>query len=138
MSTQRLLHVAIADDWEASERFGEHEVSTRRTTLEELGYLHAATAAQLGPVLEEVYGDLDLPLVLVVVDEDALSQTGVQIRWEVSAHPSGRFGTVPRIMGALPMEAPVVAAEIPLHRTGHHWDVPDLSGLRVRETAPDS
>lgn len=132
MSGQRLVHVSIEDDWEACARFGEYEVSTRQLTLDEAGYIHASTASQLQLVLDLVYADLDLPLLLAVIDEDALAEAGVEVRWETSTHPSGRFGEVPRIMGVLPMEEPVIGGLIPLEKEDGRWVVPDLGGFNVR------
>ena len=42
-----IFHIALADDWEGAQRFGEYEGSTRATTLDQVGFIHAATAADL-------------------------------------------------------------------------------------------
>lgn len=135
MGGHRLVHVSIVDDWEACGRFGEYEVSTRQVTVDETGYVHAATASQLEAVLDEIYADLGLPLVLVVIDEDALLDAGIEIRWEHSSHPSGRFGAVPRLMGILPMEEPVIVSLLPLQKDAGRWMAPDLTGLNIRPNA---
>ena len=135
MSGQRLLHVAIADDWEACQRFGEYDVSTHATSLESAGFIHAATLPQLPAVLRDVYGDVALPLVLAVIDEEALASSGVEVSWESPAtRPGGDL--VPRIKGPVPMDADTVVAEIVLERHDGQWEVPDLAGLSVRVSAP--
>lgn len=78
---QRILHVAIADDWEASRNFGEYEVSTRGVGLFDDGYIRATTASGLAEVLRRRYSDLQLPLLLLVIDADALGRAGVNIVW---------------------------------------------------------
>ncbi|MEE2527568.1 DUF952 domain-containing protein [Pseudarthrobacter sp. J75] len=133
MGGQRLVHVSIEDDWEACARFGEYEVSTLHLTLDQVGYIHATTASKLQTVLDEIYGDIDLPLLLAVIDEDALADAGIDLKWEASSHPSGKFGEVPRIIGALPMEGGVITTVLPLEKDGGRWVAPDLGGYGVRE-----
>lgn len=135
MTGQRLLHVAIADDWEACQRFGEYDVSTRGMSVDDTGFVHAATEPQLATVLRDVYGDLSLPLLVVVIDEDALAAAGVDIRWEAPS-TRGSERVVPRIMGVLPMNSATIVVEIPLDRRGDGWVVPELSGYSVRSTPP--
>lgn len=136
MNGKRLLHVAIADDWEACGRFGEYEVSTRATSLDATGFIHAATGPQLATVLAEVYGDMTLPLTVVVIDEEALVGAGIEIRWVPSRRSGEHFAAVPRIMGPLPMDAPVVAALISIEPAGNRLPTPDLTGLNVRTSIP--
>src|SRR5262245_47592839 len=126
MLEQQLLHVAIADDWEPARRFGEYEASTRGVTFDEVGYIHATTEAGLSAVLDDVYGDLDLPLVVVVVDGVALQNRGIGVeRDESSDAPSSSW----RILGALPMDSEIILAEVALQRIDGHWAVPDLANL---------
>jgi uncharacterized protein (DUF952 family) len=124
MGAQPLLHVAIADDWESSRRFGEYEASTRGQTLDDVGYIHATTEAGLAAVLDEIYGDLDLPLVVVVIDSDALRASGIDVRAGESATDPGSGW---RIHGPLPMGSEVIRAEISLARIDHHWVPPNLA-----------
>ena len=69
MTGQRLVHVAIADDWEACKRFGEYEVSTRGISYDEAGFIRATNPDALASVLDLVFGDLTLPLVVAVIDQ---------------------------------------------------------------------
>ena len=126
MIDEPLLHVAIADDWEPARRFGEYEASTRGLTLDEVGYIHATTEPGLPVVLDDVYGDLDLPLVVVVIDGDALRAVGIEVVADDSAIPSL---TSWKIMGPLPMDGDVILTEIALRRIDGRWAVPDLAAL---------
>lgn len=136
MSGQRLVHVALADDWEACKRFGEYDVSTRGTTFDTAGFIHATTAMSLTTVLNDVYDDVSLPLLLVVIDEDALSEVGIEIQWEVPATARQDGELVPRILGQLPMDSQTVVAELPIDRRDGEWLTPDLTNLSVRTTHP--
>ncbi|MGC0362590.1 hypothetical protein ABH922_000574 [Rhodococcus sp. 27YEA15] len=127
MSGQRLIHVAIADDWEGCKRFGEYEVSTRGISYDDAGFIRAATADSLPAALDHVFGDLTLPLIVAVLDEDALTAAGVDIEWGTGK---------PRITGPLPMDSETVVAELPLDRGAEPWRVPDLSGYSVRRSSP--
>lgn len=132
MSGQRLVHVAIEDDWEACARFGEYDVATRATMFDDTGFIHAATASQLAWALTGTYADLAIPLVLVVLDEEALAAEGVAVAWDPEGPADGGTPPVPRLLGAIPTESAAVVARVPLERAGERWLVPDLAGLGVR------
>ncbi|MCK9794530.1 DUF952 domain-containing protein [Isoptericola sp. 4D.3] len=132
MTGRRLLHVAFSDDWEACGRFGEYDVATRRTLVDDAGHVHATTASGLAAVLRGVYGDATEALVLVVVDEGSLETQGIPVRWE----PDGTGAASPRIGGPLPMDRETVVAVLEVGRGPDGWAAPDLAGLDVRETAP--
>lgn len=134
MSGERLLHVAFSDDWEACERFGEYDVATRSTLLDDTGFIHATTAEGLPAVLRHVYGDASEPLVLAVIDEAALAAQGITVRWEPGAGPDGT--AAPRIEGALQMDGVTVPAVLSVGRGADGWVAPDLDGWDVRRTAP--
>jgi len=126
MIEEPLLHVAIADDWESARRFGEYEASTRGLTLDEVGYIHATTEAGLPVVLDDVYGDMELPLVLVVIDRDALQTSGIEVASDDSALPPMSSW---KILGPLPMDSDVILAEIALRRIDSRWALPDLTAV---------
>ncbi|MFZ2176836.1 MAG: DUF952 domain-containing protein, partial [Rhodococcus sp. (in: high G+C Gram-positive bacteria)] len=118
-------------------RFGEYEGSTRAHTLDQVGFIHAATAEQLEHVLATVYGDVDLPLVVAVIDQDALLDAGIDIRWDDTAQTSTTPGPrAPRIMGALPMDPDIVVAQIPLEKDSGKWTVPDLAEYALGGARP--
>jgi len=117
----KILHVAIVDDWEASRPFGEYEVSTRAVPFVDAGFVHATTADGLPEVLGRVYGSLQLPLVLIVLDVEELQAAGAEVAWEPT----------PRVLAPLPTTGPAVIAELPLERDASGaWQVPAaLAGL---------
>lgn len=128
-----IFHIALADDWEGAQRFGEYEGSTRATTLDQVGFIHAATAADLDYVLSTVYEDLRLRLVVVVVDQDALLAAGVSIRWdERNPSPPGTGTGVPGILGALPLDPDIVLDVLPIEEVDEKWVVPDVSAYTLR------
>lgn len=135
MVGHRVLHVAFSDDWEACQRFGEYDIATRNTLYDTLGYIHATTRQGVADVLGDVFGDASEPLVLAVIDEEALADNGVSLAWEATA--PGRPAT-PRILGPLPMDARTIVAVLEVPRAGGRWSVPDLSDLQVRDHAPDA
>jgi len=124
----RILHVAIADDWGASGNFGEYEVSTRGVGFFDAGYIRATTAGGVNDVLLSIYGDLQLPLLLVVIDVAALEAAGVVVRW-VAEQNTARNS--PRIEGILPMDDAVIVATLAVERVDGVLRVPDLTGLDV-------
>ncbi|WP_053386085.1 DUF952 domain-containing protein [Leucobacter japonicus] len=105
--TDLIHHIAIADDWEMSRGFGEYEVATRGTHLDDAGFIHAATAEQVPQVLAARYADLSLPLLDIAIRLDALAAAGIDVEWHDG---------FPHIMGAIPMTREVVASESPLAR----------------------
>ncbi|MDN4640207.1 hypothetical protein QCD70_08125 [Agreia sp. PsM10] len=124
----RILHVAIADDWGASGNFGEYEVSTRGVGFFDAGYIRATTAGGIDDVLQSIYGDLRLPLLLVVIDVAALEAAGVAVR-RVADQNTARHST--RIEGILPMDDAVIVATLAIERVDGVLRVPDLTGLDV-------
>ncbi|MFC7880038.1 DUF952 domain-containing protein [Isoptericola sp. NPDC057391] len=132
MAGRRLLHVAFSDDWEACGRFGEYDVATRSTLVDDAGHVHATTASGLPAVLRDVYGDATEALVLVVVDEDALAAQGIPVRWE----PDAAGSPSPRIGGPLPMDRGTAIAVLEVERGPGGWVAPDLAGLDVRDAPP--
>lgn len=125
----RIFHIAIVDDWDGAQRFGEYEGSTLGETLEEVGYIHATTAEHVEDVLTAVYRDVNFPVVVVVVDTEALSAAGVDVQWVDTHRSSAAIAEpTPRIMGALPLDPEVVIATIALESQDGQWTVPDMSG----------
>jgi uncharacterized protein (DUF952 family) len=130
----RVLHLALADDWEAAQAFGEYQVSTRGTAVDDAGFLHAATARQLPKVAEYLYADVRSPLLVLVIDLGELSAAGIEVRWEPATASDG--GPFPHILGPLPTDADTVVAALPAQFDGRRFVLPDLSGLDVAEEPP--
>jgi uncharacterized protein (DUF952 family) len=108
----RILHLALAGDWDAALRRGRYEVSTRGVTLAQQGFVHASTPAQLPRVAAACYADAG-PLVVLVLDVDALEAAGSAVRWEV---PDDLDEAFPHVYGPVPVSA--VVAEVPAEVDG--------------------
>jgi uncharacterized protein (DUF952 family) len=126
----RVFHVAIADDWEASLPFGSYEASTHGRSLEDEGFIHATTADGVQHVLDTCYAGMDMPLLLIALDPDAL---GVAVQWEPQLPP--------RILGAIPCtNEDAVVSVTPLSRASGRWlapsDVGPSEGLPSQEQTP--
>lgn len=125
----RLLHLALADDFEASRPLGEYTVSTRGTSVEDTGFIHASTAGQLPKVASMLYSDLHSPLVVLVIDEDELAGAGIEIKWETAGTQGELF---PHIYAPLPTDDDTVVAVLPAEFDGRTFVMPDVEGYDVR------
>ncbi|MFM9919707.1 DUF952 domain-containing protein [Lacisediminihabitans sp. H27-G8] len=95
-----LLHIAHVADWSAAAVTGEYRVSTRGALLEQVGFIHASTSAQVAGVAGFAYRDDPEGLVVLVIDEEALRQADIPVRYQ-----DGGNGTLfPHIFGALRSE----------------------------------
>ncbi|MFN3865353.1 MAG: DUF952 domain-containing protein [Demequina sp.] len=92
-----LLHIAHRSDWEAAERSGAYEVSTRGRTLADDGFIHASHPHQVARVAGFVYRDDPDDLVVLVIDPAAAHADGVEIREE----DGGDGELFPHIYGAV-------------------------------------
>jgi uncharacterized protein (DUF952 family) len=101
-----IYHIAAAADWARAQRDGEYRISTRGRTLEQEGFIHASTAAQVAPVANAFYRDHPGPLLLLVLDPARL---GAEVRW---AAVPGFTAPFPHIYGPVPAAA--VVRHIPL------------------------
>lgn len=125
----RLLHLALSDDFEAARPLGEYTVSTRGTSIDDTGFIHASTAAQLPKVASMLYSDVHSPLVVLVIDEDELAGAGIEVAWEASEGSDELF---PHIYGPLPTDDDTIVAVLPASFSGRRFELPDLSGYDVR------
>jgi uncharacterized protein (DUF952 family) len=73
-----IYHLAHATGWEAARVAGEYLTSSRGVTLHEVGFIHASTDEQLPGVAEAFYADDPQPLVVLSIDEGAVTD----LRWE--------------------------------------------------------
>jgi uncharacterized protein (DUF952 family) len=65
-SDDPIFHLALPDDWTAAFATGEYRMSTRGVTLEEEGFIHCSTEAQLQDTANRFYRDLDRLVVLTI------------------------------------------------------------------------
>ncbi|WP_016907194.1 DUF952 domain-containing protein [Streptomyces xiaopingdaonensis] len=94
-----LLHLTERGIWEAARTAGVYRHSTRGSSLEEVGFIHASLPHQLPTVAALLYGsppERDDLLVLVVDDQ------GLDVRYE-AAEPGGE--EFPHLYGPLPLDA---------------------------------
>lgn len=77
-----IYHVAHRSDWEAALVAGEYRVSTRGRTLDEVGFIHASRADQVAQVAELFYGDDPEDLVVLAIDESAVTASETALRHE--------------------------------------------------------
>ena len=108
-----IFHLAVPDDWATAFTTGEYRMSTRGVTLEQEGFIHCSTRAQMQDTANRFYGDLD-QLVVLTVDPQLVPSP---IRWEP---PAPDVETLfPHIYGPLPIAAVTLATH--WHRTGPTW-----------------
>jgi uncharacterized protein (DUF952 family) len=92
-----LLHIAHVADWSAAAITGEYRVSTRGASLEQVGFIHASSSAQVSGVAGFAYRDDPEELVVLVIDEEELRRAGIPVRYQ----DGGNGSLFPHIFGAL-------------------------------------
>ena len=116
--TDPILHLAIPDDWNAARESGAYRISTRGLGLDEEGFVHCSTPAQMEFVANTFYGDVD-ELIVLTVDPDSV---GSPVRWEPPVPGSKEL--FPHVYGPLLLDA------IPVTRTWRQgpdgWVLSDL------------
>jgi uncharacterized protein (DUF952 family) len=98
-----ILHITERSLWEAARERGTYEMSTRGRTLQDEGFIHCSTRAQLPAVAAFLYGSYDGAdeLVVLVVDPARLD---VPLRYE-APEPGGE--ELPHVYGPIPVDAVV-------------------------------
>lgn len=92
-----ILHLALERDWTAAVAAGSYRVSTRGRSLDEVGFIHCSTPAQVGRVAVSFYADVTEPLLLLSIDPDAVSASGTEVRYE----DGGDGELYPHVYGAI-------------------------------------
>ena len=92
-----ILHLALTADWNAAQASGSYRVSTRGHSVDEVGFIHCSTPAQLAGVVARFYADVTEPLTLLVMDEDAVRAAGTEVRFE----DAGNGELYPHLYGAI-------------------------------------
>jgi glutathione S-transferase len=95
----RILHIASAVDWADALAAGTYRVSTLGVTIDEEGFIHASTAAQIQATASRFYADATDPLVLLVLDTARLEAAGVPVRFE----DAGTGELFPHLYAELPV-----------------------------------
>lgn len=93
----QILHMTPADYWVQAQVAGTYEMSTRGLSLADVGFIHCSTADLIGPVAQAVYGSFSDPLVVLVLLDDDIRASGVEVRYE----DGGNGNLYPHIYGPL-------------------------------------
>jgi uncharacterized protein (DUF952 family) len=117
-----IFHVTTRGEWDAAQAAGSYRVSTRGATLEQVGFIHASSAEQLPRVASLLYGGAGEQLVVLELDDEAISRSGIRILWE----DGGAGELFPHVYG--PIEPEAVAAVHPAE-----FDAADELRWPVRE-----
>ncbi|MFE5891581.1 DUF952 domain-containing protein [Streptomyces sp. NPDC002285] len=98
-----ILHITERSLWDEARARGAYEMSTRGRTLQDEGFIHCSTRAQLPAVAAFLYGSYDGPgeLVVLVVDPARLD---VPLKYE-APEPGGE--EFPHVYGPIPVNAVV-------------------------------
>ncbi len=115
-----IFHIAHAADWDAALTAGEYRVSTRGLGLDEVGFIHASTAAQVARVAGQFYRDDPEPLVVLALDESFID---VPVRWE----DGGNGDLFPHLYG--PIRRGFVTAVVPASFEAEGAFLPSESAL---------
>jgi uncharacterized protein (DUF952 family) len=95
----QILHIATASDWADAVAAGDYRVSTLGVTIEQEGFIHASTPAQVQPTASRFYAAATAPLVVLVMRTEVLEAGGVPIRFEDAGHGE----QFPHLYAALPV-----------------------------------
>ncbi|WP_194916688.1 DUF952 domain-containing protein [Catenulispora rubra] len=100
-----IYHIAFRTDWADAVAAGHYHISTRGKTVEQQGYIHASTAAQVAGVANAFYADAEGLLVLVI-DPEKLT---APLRYDPVPGADAPF---PHIYGPLNVDAVTGTAEL--------------------------
>jgi uncharacterized protein (DUF952 family) len=125
MTSSRILHAALPDDWARARQDGSYDVSTRGRSLVDEGFIHASTLAQLPGVLDRFYADVPAVDVLVI-DLALLDHEGAQVLWEDV--PGAGDGPYPHVYGVIPTQTVMEVVRLE-HSAGEAWAVPQVADV---------
>lgn len=94
-----LLHIALPDEWTSARAAGEYRISTRGSTLDEVGFVHCSYPNQIEGVANRFYADV-AELVILHIEPDLLDD---EIRVEPAAEGSDE--KFPHVYGPIPTAA---------------------------------
>jgi glutathione S-transferase len=114
----QIFHLALPDDWAAAFGDGEYRISTRGITLEQEGFIHCSTRAQMEDTANRFYGDLEQLVVLTI------SPQLVPARIVFEPPAPGIDTLFPHIYGPIPTAA-VVRVDTWLRSVGRPWSLND-------------
>ena len=83
MDPMTLQHIALESHWQAAQATGSYPVSTIGRTIAQEGFMHCSgSPEQLDGVLARFYADVAEPLLALTIDERALDEYGLDVRYE--------------------------------------------------------
>jgi glutathione S-transferase len=100
-SPRWIYHLALRDEWRASEAERIYRRSTRGASLEEVGFIHASHRHQLEATHARFFA-ADDAVVVLCIDPQRLRQAGITV---VEESPPGVPERFPHIVGPLPHHA---------------------------------
>ncbi|MFE9681996.1 DUF952 domain-containing protein [Streptomyces sp. NPDC006285] len=103
LESTHILHLTERSLWDAAREDGAYRMSTRGRTLEQEGFIHCSTRAQLPSVAAFLYGSYEGPdeLVVLVVDPVRLD---VPVKYEAPEPGAEKF---PHVYGPIPVDSVV-------------------------------
>jgi len=101
-----LYHLALPEEWAAAQAERQYRRSSRGLSLEQVGFIHASYADQLGATHRRFYADVP-GVLLLTIDPQRLAAAGVVVRAEPAPETQELF---PHLYGPLPLAA-VLAVE---------------------------
>jgi uncharacterized protein (DUF952 family) len=85
-----IFHVTTRAEWEGAEAVGSYRMSTKGSSLDRVGFIHASSAEQLPRVAAFLYGGSDESLVVLELDDDGIRGSGIRIPWEAGTASCSR------------------------------------------------
>ncbi len=104
-----IIHIALASDWELAVEAGTYRKSTRDLMLDDVGFIHCSTPAQLAGVVTRFYAEVTQPLRVLEMDAAAVRAAGTKVVFE----GGGNGDLFPHIYGAI--DPAWVSKETPAH-----------------------
>jgi len=92
-----IWHLALAEDWDEAVATGSYRVSTLGRTLAQEGFIHCSRPEQAPGVAARFYADVTAPLRILVMDDDGVRASGVEVKDE----DAGNGELFPHIYGAI-------------------------------------
>lgn len=104
-----IIHIALASDWDSAVAAGSYRKSTRDLMLDEVGFIHCSTPAQLAGVVTRFYANVTEPLRILEMDAQRVRASGTDVVFE----GGGSGELFPHIYG--PIDPAWVRQETPAH-----------------------
>jgi uncharacterized protein (DUF952 family) len=104
-----ILHLTRRSDWDSALATGSYRWSTRGRTYDDVGFVHASSRSQLPAVARFVFADERDVLCVLILDTDAITAAGTEVRYE----DGGDCELYPHVYG--PIDPAWVVDVMPAH-----------------------